>query len=354
MDTRRFRPRTIRHVIVLTLLLAGMPILQTSGVAAVMQEYAVPSGSHPHDVAPAADGTVWYTAQASGELGRLDPVTGKTHHTKLGAGARPHGVIIGPDGAPWVTDGGLNAIVRVDPTTEAVQVFAMPPERGNVDLNTATFDRRGVLWFTGQFGSYGRLDPKTRRVEVFEAPKGRGPYGITATSDGAVYFASLAGSYVGRIDPHTQRLTVLTPPTPDQGARRAWADSADRVWVSEWNAGQLAVYDPATGRWREWRLPGAKPAAYAVYVDAEDMVWVSDFGANALLRFDPRTEGFEAFPLPSETAMVRQLLGRPGEVWGAESRVDKLVVVRTATGGQERKKISCMPIHCPGNHEAVL
>jgi virginiamycin B lyase len=26
---------------------------------------------------------------------------------------------------------------------------------------------------------------------------------------------------------------------------------------------------------------------------------------------------------------VRQLLGRPGEVWGAESGVDKLVVVRT-------------------------
>jgi virginiamycin B lyase len=26
---------------------------------------------------------------------------------------------------------------------------------------------------------------------------------------------------------------------------------------------------------------------------------------------------------------VRQILGRPGEVWGAESGTDKLVVVRT-------------------------
>lgn len=26
---------------------------------------------------------------------------------------------------------------------------------------------------------------------------------------------------------------------------------------------------------------------------------------------------------------VRQILGRPGEVWGAESAADKLVVVRT-------------------------
>jgi streptogramin lyase len=33
--------------------------------------------------------------------------------------------------------------------------------------------------------------------------------------------------------------------------------------------------------------------------------------------------------LPSSPAKVRQLLGRSGEVWGAESGVDKLVVVPT-------------------------
>ena len=39
----------------------------------VIDEFPVPSGSHPHDVAPATDGTIWYTAQGSGELGQLDP-----------------------------------------------------------------------------------------------------------------------------------------------------------------------------------------------------------------------------------------------------------------------------------------
>ncbi len=33
-----------------------------------IKEYPVPAGSHPHDVAPASDGTVWYTAQSVGEL----------------------------------------------------------------------------------------------------------------------------------------------------------------------------------------------------------------------------------------------------------------------------------------------
>jgi virginiamycin B lyase len=65
-----------------------------------------------------------------------------------------------------------------------------------------------------------------------------------------------------------------------------------------------------------------------VYVDERDDVWLSDFGANALVRFEPRTQRFTTIALPSSTAEVRQLLGRPGEVWGAESGVDKLVVVR--------------------------
>lgn len=68
---------------------------------------------------------------------------------------------------------------------------------------------------------------------------------------------------------------------------------------------------------------------YAVYVDDRDQVWLSDFGANALVRFDAARETFQVFALPSSRANVRQILGRPGEVWGAESGVDKLVVLRS-------------------------
>jgi virginiamycin B lyase len=67
---------------------------------------------------------------------------------------------------------------------------------------------------------------------------------------------------------------------------------------------------------------------YAVYVDETDAVWVTDFGANALLRFDPRTEASQALEHESQPAEVRQLLGTTGEVWGAESAADRLVVVR--------------------------
>jgi virginiamycin B lyase len=56
---------------------------------------------------------------------------------------------------------------------------------------------------------------------------------------------------------------------------------------------------------------------------------VSDWGANAILRFDPKTETFESVPLPDSYASVRQLAGRKGEVWGAESAADKLFIIRS-------------------------
>ena len=100
--------------------------------------------------------------------------------------------------------------------------------------------------------------------------------------------------------------------------------------MSEWDAGQVGAYEPATGTWREWRLPGASPSAYAVFVDEADRVWLTDFTGNgAIVRFDPETESFESFALPTAGGDVRQLLGRPGEVWGAESSADALVVVRS-------------------------
>jgi virginiamycin B lyase len=307
----------------------GMLRRRARGAALRIREYRVPAGAHPHDVAPARDGGVWYTAQGSGHLGWLDPKTGRTRQVALGPGSAPHGVIVGRDGVPWITDGGLNAIVRVDPRTRRVKRYPLPASAGHANLNTATFDRRGMLWFTGQSGIYGRLDPRSGRMRVFRAPQGSGPYGITTTPGGAVYYVSLAGSYLGRIDTRTGRATILRPPTRNQGARRAWSDSRGRIWISEWNAGKLGMYDPRARRWREWRMPGTNPMAYAVFVDDADVVWLTDFGNNALVRFDPKRARFTSVRVPTANAEVRQLHGRRGEVWGAESRVDKLLVVRT-------------------------
>jgi virginiamycin B lyase len=63
-------------------------------------------------------------------------------------------------------------------------------------------------------------------------------------------------------------------------------------------------------------------------VDDQDKVWVSDWPGNAIERFDPATGSFTAFPSDRKRADVRQMLGRPGELWAAESGTDRLVAIR--------------------------
>jgi virginiamycin B lyase len=314
--------------LVATLVLAAA----SAGAGAQMQvqEYPLPPGITAHDVwaDPAPDGPVWFSGQRSGHAGILDPRTGKVDLVPLGSGSSPHGVILDRDGSAWFTDGGQNAIVRVDAKTREVRKWLLPADTGYANLNTAIFDNRGIHWFTGQSGIVGRLDPRTGDMKVFDAPRGRGPYGIHATPDGTVYYASLAGSYVGRIDAATDRVQVIEPPTRGQGARRVWSDSKGRVWVAEWNSGNLSRLDPKSGAWQAWKAPGERPRVYAVYVDETDRPWIAEWDKQLMMRFDPATEKWDSYSSASRTANVRQIHGRRGEVWTPESAAGKLVVYR--------------------------
>ncbi|MEO7741342.1 MAG: hypothetical protein ABIR98_00210 [Usitatibacter sp.] len=289
----------------------------------------MPKSTGIHDVAPAPDGGVWFSAQRSGHLGYFDPKTGKTELIALGTNSSPHGVIQGPDKAAWLTDGGAQAIVRVSWPSREIRSFALPEGTPYANLNTCAFDGEGDLWFTGQSGVYGKVAVKTGKVTVHDAPKGRGPYGICTTPQGEVWFCSLAGSYIARIDTRSGQVAVVEPPTPDQGARRVWSDSRGRIWVSEWQSGNLSMHDPAARSWKTYKLPGDRPRCYAVYVDEGDQVWSSEWSGNAMYRFDPGSEKFERYGFERAGTNIRQILGRPGEVWLPESGTEHISVIRS-------------------------
>ena len=310
---------------------AFFAVLPGARAAANMQSWKLATSRRTgiHDVAPAPDGGVWFSAQASGHLGWFDPASGRTELVPLGSGSSPHGVIQGPDRAAWLTDSGQNAIVRVTWPQRAVTVFPLPAGTPYANLNTCAFDGAGDLWFTGQAGYVGRVAMRTGQVSVKEAPRGRGPYGICATPSGDVWWGAVAGASIAWSPPRTGLARVAAPPTRGQGARRVWSDSRGRIWVAEWNSGQLSMHDPAAGTWRAWRVPGDNPKVYAVYVDDRDVVWASDFGGNATWSFDPRSEKFERHAMPRESANVRQILGRKGEVWLPESGTEHITMIRT-------------------------
>ena len=282
-----------------------------------------------HDVAPAPDGGVWFTAQRSGHLGWFDPKTGKVELIDLGSGSKPHGVIQGPDKAAWITDGGQQAMVKVTWPGREVSVYPLPEGTPYANLNTCAFDHDGYCWFTGQSGIYGKVHVKGGKVETWDAPKGRGPYGICTTPSGDIWYCSLAGSFIAQVDRKTGESIVVEPPTKNQGARRVWSDSRGRIWVSEWSSGNLSMYDPKAKKWGAWKPPVENPKTYAVYVDEADKVWISEWAHNAMWRFDPGNDKFERFAMPRPAANIRQILGRKGEVWLPESGTEYISLIRT-------------------------
>ena len=326
-----------RHLLALSTGALAAPSLITAPARAAVETrelngyrirtFNVRPGSGSRDVACNADGTVWFCGQRDGTLNLLDPRDGGLKVIGLGPGAAPHGVVVGPDGAAWVTEGGQNAIARVDAKDHRVQLWKLNGGPANANLNTPVFDKSGTLWFTGQGGALGRFDPRTETMQVWDAPRGYGPYGIALTPQGTVWYVSLAGNYLAQIDLASGTPRIVEPPTPQQGARRVWSDSQGRLWISEWNSGNVSMHDPRDGSWKKWKLPGDKPRCYSVYVDDRDAVWLTDFVANAILRFDPATETFVSFPSDRSGANVRQMAGRPGEAWGGESGTNRLVAI---------------------------
>ncbi len=308
-------------------------VLVTLGLAqagaALVAYYPVPRGAHPHDVAPAPDGKVWYTAQHQGALGLLDPKTGKTVQIPLGPNSAPHGVIVGPDRAAWVTDGGQNAIVRVDPKTHAVQPL---PAAGRISATPTSTPRPSTA--RASSGSPARTASMAASIRrPARSTPGRRPRASAPTASPPRPTArSGTPRSPATISPRSITVSgeamMVAPPKPGVGPRRIWSDSKGTLWVSFWNTGEVARFEPGPRRWSVWRLPKSDSGCYAVFVDDKDKVWVSDWDANAIRRFDPVTERFDTFVSNKGSADVRQILGRPGELWGAESGTDRLVVIR--------------------------
>ena len=71
--------------------IAAVALAAQPASSAEVIRFDVARGSHPHDVAPAPDGSVWYTAQFQGALGILNPNSGQATQISLGAGSAPHG-----------------------------------------------------------------------------------------------------------------------------------------------------------------------------------------------------------------------------------------------------------------------
>ena len=275
------------------------------------REWLLPTlGQRPHDPLAAADGSLWWTGQFAGRLGRVDLAANTVKEFPLPeADIQAHGLVEDRTGKIWFTAINKHFIGRFDPKTSEMAQFPVPEPGRNP--HTPIFDQKGMLWFTMQSGHVGRVNPTNGEVKVSATPTtGTYPYGIQINSKGVPWYVDFRGNRLGSVDPVTMQIKEYTLPNAEARPRRIALTPDDVVWYTDYARGYLGRYDPATGVTKEWPSPGGPQSLPYGIASIGNILWYSESGVkpNTLVRFDPGTERFQTWVIPAGGGVVRNMM----------------------------------------------
>ena len=167
---------------------------------------------------------VWVLTPADNSVSRIDPATNQVVAT-IPVGRAPSGLAVGA-GAVWVSRRSDAAVVRIDPATNQV-VATIPVGRAPGAMTVAG----GVVWVALSERGLGRIDPTSNRSTVVRVP--RCCAGELAAGEGALWVANRVDGTLVRVDPGTGRVAarVLLPGTAEQRPHQV-AVGEGAVWVT--------------------------------------------------------------------------------------------------------------------------
>jgi virginiamycin B lyase len=295
-------------------------------VAGKVDEWPVPTPEFARDPAPAPDGSIYIAVMSGNRIARFDPATQAFQEWELPDRARPHGLLVDGDGIVWYTGNGNGTIGRLDPASGKITELAAP---SGGDPHTIVMDGKGVLWFTVQGGQrIGRLDRASGRITEYRTSGN--PYGIAIDQSGMVWFCRIGADKLGRLDPATGRIDEVDTGRGSKPRRMAVAPDGS-LWVTAYGHGKLLKVDTQRLQVvKDYPLPaGDDGGPYAVTVDGTGRVWVNEIHTDTVALFDPATERFRVIPLPSKNVGIRKaIVDAQGRYWYMGSHNGRLGVIQ--------------------------
>ncbi len=301
----------------------------------VVTEYALPRGGErelymlrgdrrfvwPHDVIM-NDKYAYYTDHFSYVLGRIDVKTGEATEMPFtlpkGAGREGRSMDGTADGRPGQPGGGAhelqfdrrgNVIVGMDNGTvkydpKYSQFMSWAAGRAMFGL-----DPDGNVWNLTRGGDLVKIDTNSEVLNrtLFKIPKNMGIYDTDTDSKSRTIINIWREGKLGIFDPRTAEYTEYKTPTPMAGPRRGQIDGQDRLWVAEFYAGQVLMFDPDKKLLKEYPLVNGTKAYTAPYAepystsadDKNQVVWTNDFSSSRLFRIDMNTGQSTEYMTPS-------------------------------------------------------
>ncbi|HWP25554.1 MAG TPA: hypothetical protein VNL39_04335 [Xanthobacteraceae bacterium] len=184
------------------------------------------------------------------------------------------------------------------------------PDSNVKDPHSLSFAPNGMLWFTAQqSNAVGRLNPATGEIKLVTMPTPRSrPYGILVSKSGIPTLCLFGTNKLATVDPRTMAVKEYTLPNPASRPRRI-AITGDEVWYADFSRGYLGRLNLKTGEHREWQSPsGPNSQPYGI-VYAKGAIWYNESFAkpNTIVRFDPKTEKFQTWAIPGGGDIVRKM-----------------------------------------------
>lgn len=299
-----------------------LTILFVSGSQASLSiiEYPLPDpSSKPTDIAPGADGNMWFTEQGHVRVGKIksngaiqefsDGLTGNTLNgihlgadhrmwfaeifgnkigsvtrkgtiTESGGFSSAYFVTPGIDGNLWITDNGANAIVKRTPDGMLTS-YPIPTEDSGVFGITAGPD--GNLWFTEQYTSQiGKIELNGQITEYSDGISANSePYLITAGPDGNVWFTEKSGNRIGRITP-SGKIKEFRKGISKQSSPVGIVAGADgNLWFTEFDKNRIGKITPK-GKVTEYPVPTAASGPNVINTDLHGNLWFTEYKGNAI------------------------------------------------------------------------
>jgi virginiamycin B lyase len=260
---------------------------------------------------------------------------------------QPHDVLLDKQGNVWYSDFGEPFISKFNPNTLELTEYPTTEFKhgapvGNLSLE---FDKEGKLWFdTMHQGAIGTIDPATGEIKYYPLPPEWNDnrvqlnfVGLRHDVDGKVWTKSVGTVDVFRLDLGSGKWerfhpTDFLPPGHRYSIYQLISDSKNNVWMAEFEDGYLGKIDAKTLKVTWFPLPSPHGRARRMEIDDQDRILVSEYRANKVALFDPKTEQFTEYKLPPLTYPYRAQIDKNGELWTGGMSSDRVVRVDLKTG----------------------
>jgi virginiamycin B lyase len=303
------------------------PGLSTIAASRAIAEFAIAGGidAAPFTVVAGRDGSMWFSEQGTGEVGRIG-VHGTIRQYRLPTpGSNPQGLFVDRDGSVYVAE-------HAGPYL-GTHVARISPGGHVTEWNDANAAPMGVargaggsIWFTQSCGGLGLLSHGKLKQYVLPGITGESA-AIVRAPDGTVWFSQDGSARIGRIDRSGKLTTfnglyyeskyndIASAVAAGPDGNLWWtAFESNAIWATDLRGRIVHVYTIPTPNSQPWGIVRGRDGA----------LWFTEWAGNKVGRVT--TAGaFTEYPLPTPGAKPQGIArGGDGSIWFVESAANRI------------------------------